>query len=161
MSEPYFRQKGMVVNRFVYRDEILEPCLLPFIKKYHKHDKYVFWPDQAISHYAKEIQDWLFSKKIEFLPKIINPVNAQKLCPIEDFWGILKTNVYENNWSAKKNLALPEKNGLKPCKENCWDGPKKIESSTPSSSANNIDLTNESTITSSFEITSTVHIKID
>jgi len=49
------------------------------------------------------------------LPKIINPVNAQKLCPIEDFWGILKTNVYENNWSAKKNLALPEKNGLKPC----------------------------------------------
>jgi hypothetical protein len=109
MIEPYFRQKGMVVNRFVYRDEILEPCLLPFIKKYHKHDKYVFWPDQAISHYAKEVQDWLFSKKIEFLPKIINPVNAQKLCPIEDFWGILKTNVYENNWSAKKNLALPEK----------------------------------------------------
>jgi hypothetical protein len=45
MSEPYFRQQGMAVNRFVYRDEILEPFLLPFIKKYHKHDKYVFWPD--------------------------------------------------------------------------------------------------------------------
>ena len=34
MSEPYYRQQGMKVNRFVYRDEILEPCLLPFIKKY-------------------------------------------------------------------------------------------------------------------------------
>ena len=59
MSEPY----GMTVNRFVNRDEILEPFLLPFIKKYNKHDKYVFWPDQASSHYAKEVQDWLFSKK--------------------------------------------------------------------------------------------------
>ena len=44
-----------------------------------------------------------FPKKIEFLPKIINPVNTPKLRPIEDFWGILKTNVYENNWSAKKS----------------------------------------------------------
>jgi hypothetical protein len=123
----------MEVNRFVYRDELLEPFLLPFIKKYHKHDKYVFWPDQTSSHYAKEVQDWLFSKKIEFLPKIINSANPSKLRPIVDFWGILKTNVYENNWSAKnvselkkKNSALPEKNGLKPCTENCWDGPKKI-----------------------------------
>ena len=41
ISEPYFRQQGMAVNRFVYCDEKLEP-LLPFIKKYHKHDKYVF-----------------------------------------------------------------------------------------------------------------------
>jgi hypothetical protein len=52
-----------------------------------------------------------FPKKL----KIINPANAPKLRPIEDFWGILKTNVYENNWSAKnvselkKNSALPEK----------------------------------------------------
>jgi hypothetical protein len=109
MSEPYFRQQGMAVNRFVYRDEILEPFLLPFIKKYHKHDNYVFWPDQASSHYAKEVQDWLFSKKIEFLPKIINPANAPKLRPIEDFWGILKTNGYENNWSAKNVSQLKKK----------------------------------------------------
>jgi len=65
MSEPYFRQQGMAVNRFVYRDEKLEPFLLTLIKRYHKHDKYVFWPDQASSHYAKEVQDWLFSNLIE------------------------------------------------------------------------------------------------
>ena len=52
ISKPYFRNSGMAVNRFVYRDEILELNLLPFIKKYHKHDKYVFWPDQASAHYA-------------------------------------------------------------------------------------------------------------
>ena len=99
----------MTLNRFVYRDEILEPFLLPFIKNYHKHDKYVFWPDQASSHDAKVVQDWLFSKKIEFLPKIINPANAPKLRPIEDFWGILKTNVYENNWSAKNVSELKKR----------------------------------------------------
>ena len=59
----------MAVNRFVYRDEILEPNLLPFIKKYHKHDKYVFWPDQASAHYAKEVQEWLVSKKLNIWQK--------------------------------------------------------------------------------------------
>ena len=58
---------------------------------------------------CKEVQDWLFSKKIEYLPKIINPANAPKLRPIEDFWGILKTNVYENNWSAKNVSQLKKK----------------------------------------------------
>ena len=85
MSKPYFRQQGMTINRFVYRDEILESCLLPFIKKYHKHDKNVFWPDQARCHYIKEVQDWLFSKKIDILPKINNFAIAPKLRPIKDF----------------------------------------------------------------------------
>jgi hypothetical protein len=48
-----------------------------------------------------------YSKKIEYLPKIINPANAPKLRPIEDFWG--KTNVYENNWSAKNVSQLKKK----------------------------------------------------
>ncbi len=63
-SEPYLRQQGMAANRFVYRDEILKPCLLPLIKKYHKHYKYVFWPDQASSHYAKDVKDG--PKKLNF-----------------------------------------------------------------------------------------------
>jgi len=31
----------------------------------------------------------------------MNPANAPKLHPIEDFWGILKKKVYEKGWSAK------------------------------------------------------------
>ena len=85
ISKPYFRKSGYAINRYVYRDEVLEPYLLPFIQKYHKHDNYVFWPDQASSHYAKEVLDWLKSKKIEFLPKNINPANAPKTRSIEDF----------------------------------------------------------------------------
>ena len=40
--------------------------------------------DQASSHYAKEVQDWLNSKKIELLSKKINPY-APKTRPVEDF----------------------------------------------------------------------------
>ena len=109
ISKPYFRNSGMAVNRFVYRDEILEPYLLPFIKKYHKHDKYVFWPDQASAHYAKEVQEWLVSKKVEYLAKKINPANAPKLRPIEDFWGILSAKVYEKDWSANNLTQLKKK----------------------------------------------------
>jgi hypothetical protein len=68
MSEPYFRQQGMAVNRFVYRDEILKPCLLPLIKKYHKHDKFVFWPDQTNSHDAKDVNDG--AKKLNSCQKL-------------------------------------------------------------------------------------------
>jgi hypothetical protein len=61
---------------FEIRDECLDPYLLPFIKKYHRNDQYVFWPDQASAHYAKKVKDWLKSKKIEFLNKI--PQSCQR-----------------------------------------------------------------------------------
>jgi hypothetical protein len=132
MSKPYFRHQGMAVNRFVYRDEILEPFLLPFIKNIINMISMYSGQIRRVHIMPRRFRIGYFPKKIEFLPKIINPANAPKLRPIEDFWGILKTNVYENNWSAKKvsqlkkNSALPKKNGLKPFTENCWDGPKKI-----------------------------------
>jgi len=59
-------------------------------------------PDQASAHYdhfayAKEVIDWLNSKKIEFVPKYLNPANAPKTRQIEDFWGISKGKVYAKN----------------------------------------------------------------
>ena len=38
--------------------DCLVPNLLPFLRKYHPDGKYVFWPDQASSHYAKKVIDW-------------------------------------------------------------------------------------------------------
>jgi len=32
MTEPFFRESGLAINRYVYRDECLDPYLLPFIK---------------------------------------------------------------------------------------------------------------------------------
>jgi hypothetical protein len=105
MTEPFFRKSGLAIDRFICRDECLDPYLLLFIKKYHRNDQYVFWPDQATAHYAIEVIDWLNSKKIEFVPKYLNPANAPKTRPIEDFLGSLKGKVYAKNWSAKN---IPE-----------------------------------------------------
>ena len=75
ISKPCFRNSGLAINRYVYRDECLEPFLIPFIKKYHRDDSYVFWPDQAIAHYAKKVQDYLNTKEIPLVPKNLNSSN--------------------------------------------------------------------------------------
>ena len=38
MTEPFFRESALAINRYVYRDESLDPYLLPFIKKYHRNE---------------------------------------------------------------------------------------------------------------------------
>ena len=39
----------------------------------------------------------------------MNPANAPKLRPIEDFWSILKQKVYEKVWKAKSIDQLKKK----------------------------------------------------
>ena len=55
----------------------------------------------------KLAQSQFYSKKIPCVPKNLNPA---KNLPTEDFWGILKAKVYENNWSAKNIDQLKKKN---------------------------------------------------
>jgi transcriptional regulator with XRE-family HTH domain len=100
VSAPIFFKTGLAVNQHIYRDECLKKRLIPFIHKYHRDGKYVFWPDLASSHYALSVQDYLRSENIRFVPKNLNPANVPKVRPIEDYWGILKQKVYENDWSA-------------------------------------------------------------
>jgi len=49
------------------------------------------------------------------VPKDCNPTNVPQLRPIEDFWGILKGLVYENDWSTDSidNLKRRIKKKLK------------------------------------------------
>ena len=74
----------MTVNQKVYLEECLKKRLLPFIKKYHKGGKYVFWPDMDSSHYANLVQEWLVKEKIPFIPKSMNVANVPEIRPIED-----------------------------------------------------------------------------
>jgi hypothetical protein len=102
MTEPFFRESALAINRYVYCDESLDPYLLPFIKKYHRNNQYVFWPDQASAHYAKEVIDWLNSKKIEFVPKYLNPANALKTRP--RFLGYFKRQSVCKELVCKKHI---------------------------------------------------------
>ena len=49
ISECFIVPSKMAVTQKVYLEECLVKRLLPFIKKYHRDDQYVFWPDMASS----------------------------------------------------------------------------------------------------------------
>ncbi|CAF3924967.1 unnamed protein product [Rotaria sp. Silwood1] len=96
ISAPYIgSMKGPAIDADVYIEKCL-PKLLTFINEYHRHDKYIFWPDLGSSHYAKKTTEWLNEQKIPFVPKRFNPPNVPKARPIEDFWSMLANKVYNN-----------------------------------------------------------------
>ena len=74
--------------------------LLPFIKKYHLDNNYIFWPDLASSHYAETVLDFMLENSIQYVDKVDNPANLPEARPIEDMWSIIKGKVYENGWEA-------------------------------------------------------------
>ena len=74
---------------------------MPFIRKHHLEDEFVFWPDLASSHYAKSVLDYLAGQGIKIVDRQDNPLNLPECRPIKHFWSILKRLVYENNWQAE------------------------------------------------------------
>ena len=64
--------------------------MIPFIKKHHKIDEVVFWPDMASSHYSKIVTSHLKLENVEFVARNENAPNVPHLRPIEKFWAICK-----------------------------------------------------------------------
>lgn len=121
MSKPVFHKGGLAVNQKVYEEKCLKKVLIPFIKKYHQDNNYIFWPDKASSHYAKKTSEFLHNNKIAFVPKERNPTNLPQCRPVEDFFGYLASIVYKHGWRAKNHDQLErirnsiKKNGRKCC----------------------------------------------
>ena len=106
ISQPFIgKTGGPAISKEVYIKKCLSKLVL-FIKKYHKDDNYIFWPDLASSHYAKATVEWLHAHNVPFVPKDANPPNVPKARPIEDFWSILATKVYKGGWEAKSEDLL-------------------------------------------------------
>ena len=101
VSSVQFFKSSLAINQKIYRDECMRKGLIPFINKYYRDGKYVFWPDLASSHYANSVLTDLRDKKINFVQKIDNPANVPKVRPIENFWAFLKQKVYEGSWEAR------------------------------------------------------------
>jgi len=101
VSKPYFVPSGTAINQNIYLKECLIDKCIPFIESFHSDGQYVFWPDLASSHYANSVTNYLRDKKVKFVEKRDNPPNVPECRPIEDFWSILKGEVYKNNWQAK------------------------------------------------------------
>ncbi|RWS00481.1 uncharacterized protein B4U79_08326, partial [Dinothrombium tinctorium] len=81
--------------------------------KYHSDGKYIFWPNLAPAHYARDTINVLNDENIKFLNKADNPPNVPQLRPIELFWHHLKTKVYENDFSVKNIDHLKQRIRLK------------------------------------------------
>lgn len=106
LSKPYFVPSGLAVNQNTYLEKCVKKRLVPFIEEHHSDGEYLFWPDQASSHYAKKVIEYFRENGIKFVEKEDNPPNLPECRPIEDFWSILKGKVYENNWQAKDLAQL-------------------------------------------------------
>ena len=89
----------------MYIDQCL-PKLKQFIERKHTQDKIIFWPDLASSHYAKKTLNWLTEQNIPYVPKQDNPPNVPQARPIEDFWSVLKSKMYEKGWGIQNEQQL-------------------------------------------------------
>jgi len=109
ISTPFFMESGFAVNKTNYQRECINKRLVPFIKEMYgdvESSDYIFWPDLASAHYARDTVALYNEKKINFVQKEMNPPNCPQLRPIEDFWGCLKQKVYVNGWHAKDTAQL-------------------------------------------------------
>lgn len=108
ISQPFIvKTGGPAITKEVYIKKSL-PKLVTFIENYHTDDKVSFWPDLASSHYAKmmQVSSLHNAHNIPLVPKEVNPPNIPKAWLIEDFWGILASMVYKEDWKAKTDDQL-------------------------------------------------------
>jgi hypothetical protein len=112
LSKPYLVPSGIAVNKEIYIRECLQRRLLPFIKSNHAEGTYIFWPDKASSHYAKDTQAFLKNENINFVPREVNPTDLSQCRPI-DLFGQLAQAVYKNGWIADNIDQL--RNRIKYC----------------------------------------------
>ena len=106
ISRPVITPSRANVNGAVYREKCIKGELLPFLAQHYPHGGYVFWPDLAASHYARETLELLDRSHVRYVPREKNPPNVPQLRPIEDFWGLMKQRVYKGGWSAKSDEGL-------------------------------------------------------
>ncbi len=106
ISDPLIMKFGNAINAQTYIDECLSKRLTKFLAKYHSDGNYIFWPDLASSHYANTTQAAYERLNIKVVPKSMNPPNVPQVCPIENFWSILKRKVYSNGYIAETTEDL-------------------------------------------------------
>lgn len=106
LSHAMIKKSGYAINAERYLNECIRRRLIPYIRTHYPNGGYVFWPDQASSHYAKIVIEYLRQENIKFVEKNDNPANVPEIRPIEDFWSILKRHVYAKGWKAKTHDQL-------------------------------------------------------
>ncbi len=63
---------------------------MPFVQKYHRKEKVLFWPDLARCHYGLQVLEYLEENGIHYVREQDNPQNCPQARPIERLWSILE-----------------------------------------------------------------------
>ena len=59
---------------------------------------YLFCSVPAVTHYTRDTVQFLEEAGVDTLKRDDNPPNVPQLRPIEDFWGVMKQEVYRGGW---------------------------------------------------------------
>lgn len=91
-------KEGVKINSISYC-ELLKNNFFPWIKSKNEDlsKRFIFMHDNAPSHASKHTKSFLEKNKIFGENLMIWPPNSPDINPIENFWGILKRKLYENN----------------------------------------------------------------
>ena len=108
--EIFFLSSGQAVKIIFYRKKCIQEHLVLFLDQYHAGGLYNFFPDLAISLYAKAPLELLEDGNIADVPKAKNPPKCPQLEPIETFFSHFIYRVYKGGWktsifSAPKRLV--------------------------------------------------------
>ena len=80
----------------------------PFIDEKYPEGGYLFCSVPAVAHYARDTVQFLEEAGVATLKRDDNPTNVPQLCPIEDFCGVMKQEVYRGGWMASSEAKLKE-----------------------------------------------------
>jgi hypothetical protein len=106
MPIPYFRPfKSVAVNTEIYINECLKPRLLPFIHKHHSDFNFQFVHDLTRFHLSIETIAKM-KENLPFFDNTIHPQNVLQVRLIENLWGILVQEIYEEGWKATTQQEL-------------------------------------------------------
>ena len=106
VSKPVILPSRVNVGGEIYQEKCLKEGLLPFLSAKYPHEGFIFWPDLAAAHYARETLQFLQDAGVPVVGRDDNPPNVPQLRPIEDYWGLLKQEVYKGGWEATSEDQL-------------------------------------------------------
>ena len=106
VSQPIICPSRANVGGDFYRRECLQNGLLPFIQQHYPQGEYIFWPDLAAAHYARQMIALLEEADVPYVGGEENPPCVPQLRPIKDLWGIVKQEVYMGGWTAQSEKQL-------------------------------------------------------
>jgi hypothetical protein len=96
---------GMTINRFYYRDNILQAILLPEAQRLYPDGNWTFMQDGAPPHTANITQEWCHDNLPDFIAKNNWPPSSPDLNPLDySVWAALAAKVNKSQHCTVDHL---------------------------------------------------------